>query len=286
MKAVVNAPICPLMSEPRSDCSLADEALYGMVVEVLEQTTPGYWRVRTHYRYEGYAPVACLAIGDETAAEWAALPKKVVLRKSFCDVLCYPKYQSWPRITLPLGAVVAVTESPETDSESGGPTGWQAVTLVGGNEGYVRSGWLDTFYDKPIRLPEKQLRQRLVDTALLFTHTPYRWGGKTPLGIDCSGLVSMSYLLNGIVIWRDARIMDGFPIRPIRREAAEKGDLLFFPGHVAMYLGDGLYIHSTGKAGSDGVCFNSLVPVKGNVVCKDLYREDLDKSLIAVGTYF
>ena len=33
--------------------------------------------------------------------------------------------------------------------------------------------------------------------------THYRWGGKTPLGIDCSGLVSMSYLLNGIAIYRE-----------------------------------------------------------------------------------
>ena len=65
MKAVVQAPICPLMSQPRPDCELADEALFGMVVEVLEQTTSGYWKVRTHYRYEGYAPVTCLAIGDE-----------------------------------------------------------------------------------------------------------------------------------------------------------------------------------------------------------------------------
>ena len=95
MKAVVSAPICPLMSQPRSDCALADEALFGMVVEVLEQTTPGYWKVRTHYRYEGYAPVTCLAIGDQAAEAWAALPKKVVLHKNFCDVQAHPKVQSW-----------------------------------------------------------------------------------------------------------------------------------------------------------------------------------------------
>ena len=280
MKAVVNSPICPLMIQPRSNCELADEALYGMVVEVLEQTTPGYWKVRTHYRYEGYAPVACLAIGDETAEEWAALPKKVVLHKSFCDVMAAPKVQSWPFITLPLGAVVAVTEAPEAGPETGEPTGWQAVTLVDGSEGYVRASWLDTYYDSPIDLPEKALRQRLVDTAMLYARTQYRWGGKTPLGIDCSGLVSMSYLLNGIVIWRDASIKEGFPLREIPRSEMKPGDLLFFPGHVAMYIGDGRYIHSTGKAGSDGVCFNSLDPTD------DLYREDLDKKMTAVGTYF
>jgi len=268
------------MTKPQSDCELADEALYGMVVEVLEQTTPGYWKVRTHYRYEGYAPVRCLAIGDQTAEEWAALPKKVILHKSTCDVMAAPKVQSWPYTTLPLGAVVAVTEPPEADPETGKPNGWQAVTLVDGSEGYVRASWLDTYYTSPIDLPENELRQRLVDTAMLFARTQYRWGGKTPLGVDCSGLVSMSYLLNGIVIWRDASIKEGFPLREIPRGSMKKGDLLFFPGHVAMYMGDGWYIHSTGKAGSDGVCFNSLNPAD------DIYREDLDRKLTAVGTYF
>ena len=76
MKAIVNIPICPLMSEPRRDCETADEALFGMVLEVLEETTPDYWKVRTHYRYEGYACVNGLVVGDQSAQEWAALPKK------------------------------------------------------------------------------------------------------------------------------------------------------------------------------------------------------------------
>lgn len=280
MKAIVNSPICPLMSQPRHDCELADEALFGMALEVLEQTTPGYWKVRTHYRYEGYAPVNALVISDRSAQEWEALPKKVVLHKNTCDVMAAPKVQSWPIVTLPMGAVVAVTEPPETDPETGEPTGWQLVSLPDGAEGYVRSSWLDTYYDKPIDLPEPQLRQRLVDTAKLFARTHYRWGGKTPLGVDCSGLVSMSYLLNGIVIWRDASIKEGFPIHAIDLKDAKAGDLLFFPGHVAMYLGDGRYIHSTGKAGSDGVTFNSLDPAAPD------YRADLREKLNGVGSYF
>ena len=280
MKAVVNAPICPLMSAPRHDCELADEALYGMVVEVLEQTTPGYWKVRTHYRYEGYAPVQCLCIGDDTAEKWAALPKKVILHKNTCDVMHHPKVQSWPYITLPTGAVVAVTAPPETDPKTGEPSGWQEVELVDGSEGYVRGSWLDTYYDKPIDLPEEELRQRLVDTAMLYRRTHYRWGGKSPLGIDCSGLVSMSYLLNGIVIWRDASIREGFPVHAIELKDAKAGDLLFFPGHVAMYIGDGRYIHSTGKAGNDGVTFNSLDPEAPD------FRADLKEKLTGVGSYF
>ncbi len=280
MRAIVNSPICPLMSRPQPDCELADEALFGMVVEVLEQSTPHYWRIRTHYRYEGYAPTASLVIGDQAAQAWAALPKKVVLHKNTCDVMAGPKVQSFPLTTLPMGAVVAVTEEPETDPETGKPTGWQRVSLPNGDQGYLRSSWLDTYYDSPIDLPEEALRRRLVDTALLFARSHYRWGGKTPLGVDCSGLVSMSYLLNGIIIYRDASIKEGFPIRPISPQDVRPADLLFFPGHVAMYMGEGRYIHSTGKAGSDGVVINSLDPAALD------YREDLPKLLSGAGTYF
>lgn len=277
MNAVVIAPICPLMSQPRPDCSLSDEALLGMTVEVLEQTTSDYWRVRTHYRYEGYAPAACLQVGAE---EWAKLPKKVVLGKNTCDVMAQPKVQSYPLLTLTAGAVVAVTEPPEENPECGTLTGWQKITLPDGREGYVRSSYLDTYYDHPIDLPEAELRQRLCDTAKLYARTHYRWGGKSPLGIDCSGLVSMSYLLNGIIIYRDAKIVEGFPIHPIDQGDMKPADLLYFPGHIAMYLGDGLYIHSTGKAGSDGVVINSLDPAHPD------YRADLPQQITAVGSYF
>ena len=58
MVAVVASAICPLMSQPNDQCERADEALHGMVLEVLEETLPGGWyRVRTPYRYEGY--VSC-----------------------------------------------------------------------------------------------------------------------------------------------------------------------------------------------------------------------------------
>ena len=63
-------------------------------------------------------------------------------------------------------------------------------------------------------------------------------------------------------------------------ENKKPGDALFFPGHVALYLGEGRYIHSTGAAASGGVVINSLEP------SDPLYREDLVKCLYAVGSVF
>ena len=110
--------------------------------------------------------------------------------------------------------------------------------------------------------------------------TQYRWGGKSPLGIDCSGTTSMSYMLNGVLTYRDARIVEGYPVKEISRDEMKKGDLLYFAGHIALYLGDGLYIHSTARTGSNGIDINSLNPEDTN------YRKDLDEGLLKVGTIF
>lgn len=91
MKAIVNTAICPLYAGPGQETGIVDEALYGMVVDILEEPAPGWYRVRTPYRYEGTSSAAHLLVGDEGAAAWAALPKQVVRNKNFCDVLSSPR---------------------------------------------------------------------------------------------------------------------------------------------------------------------------------------------------
>ena len=272
MKAVITSPICPLMARPSRQCERADEALYGWVLDLLEPAAPGFFRVRTHYRYEGYAPEDCILVSDSNAARWSALPKRVVLR-GICDIQAAPSVQSWALVTLTRGALVSPVGEPDAD-------GWQKVSLPDGREGYTKAGFLGTYYDAPSAADEAALRHNLTETAKTYLGTHYRWGGKTPMGIDCSGLTAMSYLLNGVLIYRDAHIREGFPLREIPRADMKPGDLLFFPGHVAMYLGEGRYIHSTGKNGSDGVVINSLDPAAPD------YREDLDKGMTAVGSIF
>lgn len=65
MKAIVNTAICPLYAGPGQETGIVDEALYGMVVDILEEPAPGWYRVRTPYRYEGTASAAHLLVGDE-----------------------------------------------------------------------------------------------------------------------------------------------------------------------------------------------------------------------------
>lgn len=271
-------------SDGKTLSAISDQLLYGMLVAV-EKEVNDFVFVKTFYGYSGYLLKEDLMIADESAAkDWEASKLSVV--SGICvDVMSLPKVQGVCYASLFRGSLVKVEE---WDFEE---TGWAKVSLADGTVGYMRNQYLwekkfsqaGVFTGVPVQtavLDEEQFRKSVTETAKLYLGVQYRWGGRCPAGIDCSGLTSQSYLLNGIITWRDAKIVEGFPVHDIAREDAKPGDLLYFPGHIAMYLGNGDYIHSTGKVGSGGVVINSFNPES------PVYREDLVKSLYAVGSIF
>ena len=90
----------------------------------------------------------------------------------------------------------------------------------------------------------------------------------------------MAYMLCGICIYRDANIVEGFPIHEIPRERMRRGDLLFFPGHVAVYLGEGA------TATPPDALATTASPSTASTPDAADFRPDLAAKLSAVGSYF
>ena len=119
--------------------------------------------------------------------------------------------------------------------------GWIRSTELGGDRD---PNWLATIATDP------------VDYARTFAGTPYLWGGMTASGIDCSGLVHMSFRATGRLVPRDA---DQQEDAGVSVDEPQPGDLITYgdhgsrADHVAFWVGEGRILHSTQRDGVDGV---------------------------------
>jgi cell wall-associated NlpC family hydrolase len=143
-------------------------------------------------------------------------------------------------------------------AEAASRRGWRAVQFCDGREGFAKSRHIE-----PLPRSRRIVRERLAATAMRFMGIPYLWGGTTPKGFDCSGLIQRVFRLHGLVIPRDSDLQARYGRRKNAGETDElrTGDLLFFGkneqqiSHVAMYLSDSLFLHAYGQ-----VRINALDP--------------------------
>ena len=134
-----------------------------------------------------------------------------------------------------------------------------------------RDGWarIRTAYDYPGWIREDAISEDVnerwlgdaragdpVVEARSYVGAPYLWGGMTERGIDCSGLVHMSYRRLGRLVPRDADQQEDAG-EPVAEEDLRPGDLITYgeesATHIAFWLGDGRILHSTRRDGVDGV---------------------------------
>jgi cell wall-associated NlpC family hydrolase len=127
------------------------------------------------------------------------------------------------------------------------------------------------FIPTPHLLPRAQNHADPVAVAETFLHTPYLWGGNSRAGIDCSGLVQGALLACGIACPGDADLQQVLGQEIAEGASLQRGDLIFWKGHVALIVDETRLIHANGHTMSvayEGIteCFARIARQDGTPI--------------------
>ncbi len=239
------------------------QALMGTPVKVGEKVS--YWyHITTPEGYQGWTTEKNIVLSDDRRMSQWKNAARLIVTDYFAVVRENADETSQVISDCVMGNILEhIIE--ESDSE------YTAVQLPDGRRGYVEAGKvvpLDEYLSSKMEISGKDI----VSTAMGFQGFVYLWGGLSPKGLDCSGLVKLTYFMNGIVLLRDARqqIATGEAVDYNDLSNLQAGDLVFFGRkdengrpvsvtHVGIYMSEGEMVHS-----SLVVRVNSLVPGKDN----------------------
>ncbi|MBM6578662.1 C40 family peptidase [Microvirga sp. BT689] len=212
----------PLHRHPSREAPVDTQAIFGESVTVYDEHEGWAWVQLHEDGYVGYLP------GEALSEAGPEPTHKVCAVRTFV----YPgpnlklPYQSY----LTLNSKVAVTET-EGDYARLATGGWVFAAHLNELNAF------DTDY---------------VGVAERFLHTPYLWGGKTSLGIDCSGLAQTALTAAGIKAPRDSDMQErelGTPVEVTSDlSGLRRGDLVFWRGHVGLMMDETNFIHATGHS--------------------------------------
>ena len=210
--------LAPLRERPSTEAALSTQALKGERVTIYDRDGEGFaWGQLNSDGYVGWLPDRALAKpGDKPT-------HKVTAIRTFA--FPGPSIKLPPAETLVMGALVGVIRED-------GPF---AVTREGWYLPRPHLGGIDRFVEDFVTVAER------------FVGTPYLWGGKSSLGIDCSGLVQVALNAAGTGCPRDSDMQQeglGRLLGPSESGQLERGDLMFWKGHVAIVRDADTIVHA------------------------------------------
>jgi Bacterial dipeptidyl-peptidase Sh3 domain/NlpC/P60 family len=210
--------VADLRRSPSHEALLDTQALFGEEVVLYEDYEGWGWVQLARDGYVGYIPMAAL---DEGRTEPT---HRVSVNLTF--VYQVPDIKMSARRSSPLGAAVRVRAIDGAFAQIG-------------DSAYVFADHL---------WPYDEREKDFVTVAERFLHVPYLWGGKTSLGVDCSGLVQISLDAAGVAAPRDTDLQEKALGKPLAFDAGlaglKRGDLVFWPGHVGIMQDEVRLLHA------------------------------------------
>ena len=233
IKAIASEAIVPMRSEASERSEMVSQLLWGEPIEVIE-TTDKWALIRSMVDdYSGWVnKVMVKTLSNEEFDRLIDSPFTVVSE----DTLCLFDSSIHPTL-LPAGSFLYHFNNYKHIARAGG----EYIKII------------------PSTVESKQASHSVATTAEMFLNSPYLWGGKTTYGIDCSGLVQISFRTLGIYLPRDAsqQVKHGATVSFI--DEAQPGDLAFFDNeegsiiHVGIIAENGKIIHASGKVREDNI---------------------------------
>lgn len=280
VNGLVNNSVIHLRREPSSKTEMVSQVLLGRPVRILKEAHSKYL-IQAPDGYLGWVNVPEVhPLGTEDLASYREA-EKIIFTAQYGFAYSQADEGSLPVADLVIGCLLPVISASGEFYEVKYPDG--------------RLAWVKK---EEARKAEDILLQPLTleglaKTAMAFHGIPYLWGGTSSKAIDCSGLITNVYFMNGIQLPRDAdqqSLLGKVINTEYNSEGLETGDLLFFGrkatdteaenvSHVAMYVGEGEFIHSAGE--HERVSVNSMDPEAENFIEK--YPEIFIRTVRIVG---
>lgn len=247
---VINLSVSNIRTNPDHPAELSTQSLLGTPIKVLKKGQWGFYLIQTPDGYISWLDDDGFQLMNETEwNQWKSSPK-IIYTNEFGWAYANADTKSQHISDLVAGNILKLI-SEEND--------FYLVEFPDQRKAYVLKSESEKFDQWYSSLNPSS--QSILNTAYKFMGVPYLWGGTSSKGMDCSGFTKTVYYLNGIILPRDAsqQVYTGELINTKDGwENLEAGDLLFFGTkadgdkkeritHVAIYIGDGDFIHAAGR---------------------------------------